>query len=171
MFKPISLFILATLSVTVSVVVAEPTTEARLEDVARRGAQVMPFDLNQTEHIFTKTEKGGLQQVVVKDISNAEQVRLIREHLSKISNEFAQGDFSDPAKIHGDEMPGLAELRKAGPDRLKIEYKELSNGAQIEYSADDASLVAAIHQFFDAQLSDHARHARSGHAHHSMHGQ
>jgi hypothetical protein len=32
-------------------------------------------------------------------------------------------------------------------------------GAQIGYSTDDPSLINTIHQWFDAQLSDHARHA------------
>ena len=129
----------------------------------------MPFSLEQTTHIFSKTEKGGLQQVIVKDSSNAEQIKVIREHLSKISQEFIQDDFSDPAKIHGKDMPGLAELRTAQPDRIKIMYKKLPNGAEIDYSTDDTKLIEAIHKWFDAQLSDHARHAVPGHTHHQMH--
>ncbi len=171
MLKPISLSILATLLIAISVQAVDKASEARLDEVARRGAQVMPFSLEQTTHIFTKTEKGGLQQVVVKDISSAKQIKLIRDHLSKISGEFAQGDFSDPTKIHGEDVPGLAELKKARPDQIKVAYKELTNGAQIEYSAADSSLVDAIHRWFDAQLSDHARHAISGHVHHPIHGQ
>jgi hypothetical protein len=171
MLKPLSLSIWAMLIIAVSVQAVEKESEARLDEVARRGAQVMPFSLEQTTHIFTKTEKGGLQQVVVKDISNAEQIKLIRDHLSTISSEFARGDFSDPSTIHGEDMPGLAELKKARSGQIKVEYEELTNGAQIEYSADESSLVDAIHRWFDAQLRDHARHAISGHAHHPMHGQ
>lgn len=130
----------------------------------------MPFSLEQTTHIFTKTEKGGLQQVIVKEVSNTEQVKLMQAHLSKISRNFAQGDFSDPARIHGEDMPGLAELRRAKPGEIKVEYKELSNGAQIAYATDDPVLIEAIHRWFDAQLSDHARHAIPGHTTHSMHG-
>lgn len=94
---------------------------------------------------------------------------MIREHLSKISHEFAQGDFSNPVKIHGDTMPGLTELRKAKLGQLKIDYKELADGAEIDYATDDITLLKALHQWFDAQLSDHARHAVSGHPHHFMH--
>jgi len=147
----------------------ENASEDRLEKVAKRGAHVMPFSLEQTTHIFSKTEKGGLQQVIVKDSSNAEQIKLIREHLSKISQEFIQGDFSDPAKIHGEDMPGLAELRTATPGQIKIVYKELPNGAEIDYSTDDTKLIEAIHKWFDAQLSDHSRHTVPGHPHHLMH--
>jgi len=147
----------------------EEASKARRDEIARRGAEVMPFSLEQTTHIFTKTEKGGLQQVIIKEIPNTEQVKLIQVHLSKISREFAQGDFSDPAKIHGEDMPGLAELRKAKPGEIKIEYKELRNGAQINYATDDPALIEAVHQWFDAQLSDHARHAIPGHTNHPTH--
>lgn len=149
---------------------AETASEARLDEVAQRGSHVMPFVLEQTTHVFSKTEKGGVQQVIVKDKANTGQIALIREHLAKISDEFRQGDFSNPAKIHGDNMPGLDELRKAKQGQIKIEYKELADGAEITYSTDYPNLINALHQWFEAQLSDHARHAISGHSNHSMHG-
>jgi hypothetical protein len=36
----------------------------RQADVAQRGAQVMPFDLSATKHVFTKTADGGVQRVI-----------------------------------------------------------------------------------------------------------
>ena len=168
MKKLLSTFLPARLFVAVSAQAVEIASEDRLNEVANRGAHVMPFSLGQTTHIFSKTEKGGLQQVIVKDISNAEQIKLIQEHLSKISQEFMKGDFSDPAKIHGENMPGLAELRMAKPGQINIVYKELPHGAEIIYSTDDKKLIEAVHKWFDAQLSDHARHAVPGHPHHQM---
>ena len=140
--------------------------DARLDEVAARGIHVMPFDLEKTLHIFNKVEKGGVQQVIVKDKNDAQQIALIREHLSKIAREFNQRDFSNPVKIHGDKMAGLEALRSAEKGALSIIYKELPDGAQIDYTSEKADLVTAIHQFFDAQLSDHARHAVSGHSLH-----
>jgi hypothetical protein len=134
----------------------EKASNARQEEVAKRGAQVMPFSLERTLHIFTKTKSGGIQQVVVKDPSDTRQITLIRKHLSMISKEFAQGNFSAPASIHGNDMPGLAELEKARPGQLRIEYKELPDGAQIAYSSASPELIDAIHRWFDAQLADHA---------------
>ncbi|MDP2180414.1 hypothetical protein [Methylicorpusculum sp.] len=142
----------------------------RLDEVAQRGAHVMPFDLEQTLHVFTKTELGGVQQVIVKDKTNTGQIELIRAHLAKIADEFKHGDYSNPAKIHGDTMPGLAELRKAQPEQIQINYNELTDGAQITYTSDQPALIHALHQWFDAQLSDHARHASPNHQHHLMHG-
>jgi hypothetical protein len=154
-----------------TVAAGEQITESRSDEVQRRGAEVMPFSLEQTTHIFIKTEDGGIQQVIAKKNADAGQVRLIREHLAKISRQFARGDFSDPARIHGEDMPGLAALRQAEPGRIRIEFRGLGTGAQIAYSTDDPELIEAIHRWFDAQLKDHARHAIPGHTHGPPHGQ
>ena len=144
-------------------VFAEPASEARLNEVEARGVHVMPFDLNKTLHIFTKVKQGGVQQVIAKNKNDTEQIRLIREHLAKISHEYNQGDFSNPVKIHGENMAGLHTLKTAEKSSLSIVYKELPDGAEIDYSSEKPELITAIHQFFDAQLSDHARHAVSHH--------
>lgn len=166
--KRLIVFLSAALFITLSAQAVEKASDDRLGEIVQRGSHVMPFNLEQTTHIFSKTGKGGLQQVIAKDGSNTEQIKLIREHLSKISKEFMLGDFSNPAKIHGENMPGLAELKAAKPGQVKIVYQELPNGAEIDYSTDVPKLIEAIHKWFDAQLSDHARHAISGHPHHLM---
>jgi hypothetical protein len=169
MIKRIISFFSVFLFLAMSVQAEEKPAENRLDEVAKRGAQVMPFSLERTLHIFTKTAAGGVQQVVVKNEGDAPQIKLIREHLSKISGEFSRGDFSNPARIHGEHMPGLAALRAAGPGLIKIEYKDLPKGAEITYRSNDPALIKAIHDWFDAQLSDHARHAVPGHPHHPRH--
>lgn len=143
----------------------------RLDKVAERGAHVMPFDLEKTLHIFTKTSRGGLQQVVAKDASDSEQIGLIRRHLSQIARDFRDGNFSAPTRIHGEAMPGLADLKAAQPGQIRIEYRERADGAQISYATASPRLAAAIHQWFDAQLRDHARHAaKEGHHQHHPQG-
>lgn len=145
---------------------AEPPADpARLDEVAERGSHVMPFSLEKTVHVFNKTEHGGLQQVVAKDAVDHEQIGLIRQHLLDISERFKQGDFTKQRRIHGDDMPGLAELAAAS-SAVRFEYRELPNGAEIEYSTEQPALIDAIHAYFNAQLSDHARHAIGGQAHH-----
>ncbi len=149
---------------------AQPASPERLNEVTQRGMHVMPFDLKQTQHIFNKTETGGVQQVIVREPGNSKQIELIRQHLTKISGEFSRGDFSDPEKIHGKEMPGLAVLRTAKPGQLHVQYKELPDGAEINYFADDKELITAIHQWFDAQLADHGSDAAMpGMDHGNMH--
>lgn len=155
--------------ITATSTMVQAASPQRVEEVAQRGAHVMPFDLKQTQHIFSKTETGGVQQVLARDPANAQQIELVRQHLRKISQEFSHGDFSDPAKIHGEDMPGLAELRNAKPGQLNVEYKDLKDGAQITYSSADSSVIAGIHKWFDSQLADHGPDAMPGHPHGAMH--
>jgi len=166
--KKLSMMILSLLVINPSYAV-EKASEERLDEVAQRGVHVMPFDLELTTHVFSKTEKGGVQKVIVNNLENTDQIRLIREHLTKISAEFQQANYSDPATIHGENMPGLEMLRNANSGQVSILYKDLPNGAEITYVTEVTTLITAIHQWFDAQLSDHARHAISGHSHHKMH--
>jgi hypothetical protein len=67
-------------------------------------------------------------------------------------------------------MPGLAELKSAKPGQVAIDYRDVDAGAELTYHATDAVLVAALHQWFDAQLSDHGADAMAGHMHHHDHG-
>ena len=133
----------------------------RQEEVAQKGAEVMPFDLEETTHVFEKTQTGGVQKVVADDPNDAEQVALIREHLEEEAAAFRRGDLSDPSEIHGEEMPGLEEL-EAGAEEMDIRYLDLPDGAKIEYEISDPTLVAALHDWFDAQSSDHGDHAEDG---------
>lgn len=137
----------------------------RQSEVATRGAQIMPFNLSATTHVFTKTAHGGRQQVLVKDPHDNKQIGLIRQHLKEIGGRFSAGDFAAPTDIHGQDMPGLAELRKALPGEIAVIYRDLQDGGQIEYASQSAALVSAIHRWFDAQLSDHGSDATEGHQH------
>lgn len=132
--------------------------EERQAEVAEAGIDVMPFDLDATTHVFEKLEDGGLQTVVA-DEDDPEQVALVQAHLADEAERFARGDFHDPAMIHGEDMPGLHAL-VMGHDRLEIGYREVERGAEIRYTSEDPALVMAIHEWFDAQVSDHGAHAQ-----------
>ncbi|MDP1933480.1 MAG: hypothetical protein Q8K47_01175 [Nitrosomonas sp.] len=84
--------------ITTPVFAAEPASEQRLDEVAERGAHVMPFDLEKTVHIFSKTDTGGIQQVIAKDKADSKQISLIRLHLSQIAEEFQRGDLLQSRK-------------------------------------------------------------------------
>lgn len=154
---------LATLAMLAGPPPATAEASARQAEVAERGAVVMPFDLDKTRHIFTKTPGGGVQRVVALSADDQAQIGLIRQHLRDIASRFSQGDFSGPAHIHGEGMPGLKELRNAQPGQWRVEYRELANGGEVDYSSARPELVRAIHAWFDAQLADHGRHAMPGH--------
>lgn len=157
-------------SIAIAVEPASPASNERLDEIVGRGIQVMPFSLEKTLHIFNKTDNGGIQQVIAKNADDQTQIFLIRQHLSALAARFGTGDFSGPMRIHGDTMPGVQDLR-AGFKHIQFAYRELTDGAEIAYVSTDAKLIGAIHQYFDAQLSDHARHAIPGgnsqhHGHH-----
>ena len=125
----------------------------------------MPFRLEATTHIFEKTAEGGVQRVVAKNTLDAVQVRLVRQHLNDIQRQFRAGNFSGPAHIHGADMPGLAELKAAKPGIISVSYADIEGGAQLTYRTRNDKLVAALHRWFDAQVSDHGADAMQGHRH------
>ncbi|WP_182902197.1 aspartate carbamoyltransferase [Microbispora sp. H10830] len=133
----------------------------RQAEVAAKGRTVMPFDLDRTTHRFSKTATGGVQTVTADDPSDVRQITLIRQHLAEEVTAFREGDFGDPAAIHGGHMPGLHELQE-GHTRVDIRYAQMPAGAQITYITGEPSLVKALHAWFDAQVSDHGRHAEHG---------
>ncbi|WAI82278.1 MULTISPECIES: aspartate carbamoyltransferase [Achromobacter] len=138
----------------------------RQAEVSERGKDVMPFSLSATTHIFTKNADGGVQRVVAKDASDADQVARIRQHLREIQAQFLQGDFAGPSHIHGQDMPGLAELKAASSRQIDIAYQDVEGGAQLTYTAKEVHLADALHKWFDAQLSDHGSDAVEGHESH-----
>lgn len=131
----------------------------RQTEVSERGKDVMPFSLSATTHIFIKSADGGVQRVVAKDASDADQVARIRQHLQEIQAQFLTGDFSGPTHIHSEDMPGLADLKEAAAGQIDITYQDVKGGAQLTYKAKEAPLVNALHKWFDAQLSDHGNDA------------
>lgn len=135
------------------VLVAAVSLPALAADAPRQAEVAKPLD-------------GGTQRVVAKNAADEQQINLVREHMLDIRSQFLKGDFSRPSHIHGADMPGLAELRSSKPGQLSIEYKDLKAGAELAYRTADPKMVAALHQWFDAQLSDHGADAMAGHRHH-----
>jgi hypothetical protein len=120
---------------------------------------VMPFDLAKTVHVFKMTESGGVERVVVKDKGDADQVLLIQQHLREEARRFQRGDYSDPAMLHGANMPGLKELQR-GAKEVIVSYSDLADGAEIAFTTADPHLLTSIHRWFGAQLSEHGPDAR-----------
>jgi len=126
----------------------------RQDQVAERGRTVMPFDLDRTTHAFTPTPDGLVEEVTADRGDDTDQITLIRTHLVAEARRFRAGDYTDPARIHGPDMPGLAQLA-AGAARVEIGYADIPAGARIRFRTSDPSLVAALHAWGAAQTSDH----------------
>lgn len=54
----------------------------RRAEVAKLGADVKPFSLKATTHIFAKAADAGAQRGVAKNPAAAKQVKLVREHFA-----------------------------------------------------------------------------------------
>ena len=156
--KTMHIAALALIVGTVMAGVSVRADDAHSTTVEQHSMQVMPFDMNKTTHVFRKTLYGGVEMIVVKDPSDTADIAMIQSHLQKESKLFAAGNFSDPAYIHGSDMPGLQALG-AGATHMEIRYSALPAGAQIAFTTQDATLVSAVHAWFDAQVKDHGAHA------------
>lgn len=130
----------------------------RQTEVAERGAEVMPFDLDATTHSFTPTDDGLVETVVADDPADAEQVELVQGHLAEEAERFRAGDYGDPAAIHGHDMPGLATLEDRAAD-VDIVVDLEPDGARLTFTTADPALVDALHLWGEAQVADHGEHA------------
>ena len=131
----------------------------RQAHVHQQAHTVMPFNIAKTLHIFRITEFGGVEQVVVRDAADTDQIAHIRKHLRHEAERFQRGDFSDPAKLHGEDMPGLQDLQ-SGASRIKVSYGDLPYGGEIVFETGDLRMLTAIHRWFGAQLFEHGADAR-----------
>lgn len=130
------------------------------EHIHKMSHNVMPFDISKTIHIFRITESGGVEQVLARNSRETDQIALIKQHLKHEAEKFQRDDYSDPAKLHGANMPGLKEL-EAGAVLITISYSPLPTGAQITFKTTNLKLLTAIHRWFGAQLSEHGADARA----------
>ena len=137
------------------------TTTSREHGVEQHSRDVMPFDLSRATHAFDPMPDGLVETVVTLPPVDPAQVDAIRGHLRHEAERFGAGDWSDPARIHGDDMPGLAELR-AGSDRLTVTYADVDAGGRLTYSSEDPALVDALHRWGAAQSADHSHPGHGG---------
>lgn len=135
--------------------VAAQTTQEHVHGMSHT---VMPFDMSKTKHIFSMTDSGGVQRVVLREKADKDQIALIRQHLQHEAQMFQDGNFSDPEHLHGVAMPGLEDVKK-GAARIKVQYAPLPDGAQISFDTNELPLVTAIHRWIGAQLSEHGADA------------
>lgn len=88
-------------------------------------------------------------------LSRTVQIRPLREHLLREARGRANGDYADPAAIHGTSMPGQLEVQ-SGVAGLRVSPMDLPNGARIRFQTEDGQLVVAPHAWLAAQVCDHA---------------
>jgi hypothetical protein len=138
----------------------DSTLMMRREMIHSRSSMVMPFNMNKVTHFFIKTKNGGILMIKSKNAQDTLQIGLIRDHLKKEHKLFSNADFKDPKTLHGANMPGLKVLTNS-KNKFKVNYKKLSDGAELTFTSTYPAVIKALHIWFDAQLKDHGKDARS----------
>ena len=111
-------------------------------------AQGSSFDRTTMSRGFQARDDGGVEQVVTRDTANQKELGQARAYLKDEVARFQQGQYDDPARTHGMEMPGSKAL-ESGYSRIRVSYADLPNGGQVAYVASDAELVQALHAWFE----------------------
>jgi hypothetical protein len=98
-----------------------------------------PMDARATLQMLTELDNGGVQRVVAKSADDAARMRLVRLHLHDIRDRIPRGDFPWQAKASGTVLVG---------------YRDVPTGGGLTFQAQDAGVVAALHEWFNARAAD-----------------
>ena len=127
-----------------------------------RGKMVMGVNQYTSIHRFDALPDGGRIELQ-RDRDDSAGTMTIRAHMSAIAQAFAAGDFSAPATVHLETVPGVAVMR-ARRGAIRYQTIDLARGAALRISTSDPEAVAAVHRFLAYQRREHRAEDRS-HAH------
>jgi hypothetical protein len=129
--------------------------------VQARGQQAMGVDQYTSTHFFDALPDGGRIELQ-RDVDDAAGIAHIRKHLEAIAQLFDAGDFSTPAFVHMQSVPG-ASVMTAKRDAITYAYRELPRGGEVRIVTQDAEALRAIHEFMSFQRQDHRAGGKDGH--------
>jgi hypothetical protein len=132
---------------------APSTADSGFTEMQSRGKVAMGVDQYTSTHRFDDLPDGGRIELQ-RDSRDTAGVRTIREHLSGIARQFAEGNFDNPAFVHAGNVPGTNTMRVK---RAAIRYRfhPLPGGGEVRITSHDSETVAAIHQFLAYQRREH----------------
>jgi hypothetical protein len=145
----ISLFGISAAAGTMSAQVRDSSFAA----LQARGKTAMGVDQYTSTHKFDALEDGGRIELQ-RDTDDSAGVVQIRQHLREITLAFQSGDFSTPAFVHMQVVPG-ASVMAAKRDRITYTFSELPRGAEVRIVTTDPEALKAIHCFMAFQRQDH----------------
>lgn len=131
------------------------------EELQQRGAVAMGVNQYTSTHKFDALADGGRIELQ-RDENDTRDVATIRTHLKEIRAAFERGDFSTPAFVHAQEVPGT-KVMAARRAHIRYAYADLPQGGEVRISTTDPEALRAIHEFVAYQRSDHRA---GGHDHH-----
>lgn len=119
----------------------------------QRGRTVMGVDQYTSTHRFDDLPDGG-RIVLQRDSDDTAGTRIIRDHLRHEAQRFAAGDFSDPAMVHAQAVPGSAVM-SARRAAIHYEFHELPRGGELRITTGDSAAIRAVHEFLAFQRGEH----------------
>lgn len=136
----------------------------------RRGKSAMGVDQYTSVHRFDDLADGGRIELQ-RAAADPAGVRAIREHLRSIVAAFSSGDFSTPAFVHMQHVPGTSVMA-ARRSAIRYEFGELPLGGAVRITSTDPEAVRAVHEFLAFQRSDHRTEGAAPHgaSHGASHG-
>ena len=130
--------------------VAKDTGYAAMQ---RRGEKAMGVDQYTSTHKFDALENGGRIELL-RDTDDSAGVSQIRQHIREIAQAFKNGDFTTPAMVHMQTVPGTVVMR-AKRGVITYEPHDLPRGAELVIRTADPDAVRAIHEFMAFQRGEH----------------
>ena len=118
-----------------------------------RGALLMGVAQDASTHTFDALPDGGRLRYVMNEPDDV-GTATIRAHLRAIAAAFAQGDFSTPAHIHAQHVPGT-DVMAAHRNSITYTVTDIPNGAELRMRTDNPEVVQAIARFMAFQRSEH----------------
>ena len=130
-----------------------PGEDPDFASLQERGAIGMGVDQYASTHLFDALSDGGRIEYQY-DRDDPDGIARIRRHLKEIQEAFQAGDFSAPAFVHGQEVPGTDVMadRRA---HIQYRYRDLPRGGELRLVTEDPDALQAIREFMAFQRDDH----------------
>ncbi|HEX2717709.1 MAG TPA: hypothetical protein VHM67_08490 [Gemmatimonadaceae bacterium] len=139
------------------------SSDSAFAAVQERGTSVMGVDQYTSRHVFEDLPDGGRIVLDRDDARDSADIATIRAHMREIAEQFANGDFTNPALVHDRAVPGT-EVMRARKDAIRYVAIDRPRGAEVRISTRDGTAIRAVHAFLQFQRSDHRA---QGHEQHS----
>ena len=134
---------------------ATASADSAFAAVQARGADARGMGVDQytSVHRFDALPDGGRIELQ-RAVNDSAGVVTIRHHLRTIAAAFETGDFSTPAFVHMQDVPGT-RVMAAKRDAITYTYRELPRGGEVRITTRDPAAVDAVHAFIAFQRTDH----------------
>jgi hypothetical protein len=133
-----------------------PRADSSFSALQARGLIAMGVDQYTSTHHFEALRDGGRIELQ-RDVDDSLGTAQIRAHLCGIAAAFASGDFSTPAFVHMQTVPG-ATVMAARRHLIAYSMRPLPRGGELRLTTKDPAAVAAVAEFMAFQRTDHRAH-------------